>query len=533
MIPRVTSRWLFGWLLLLGLAHAPAARADFAVVSIRSIQDALSDLKYIFKLAGKENEMAQFEGIVQSVLPTSGLDTQRPFGLMVTKPQSDKPPILVFIPINSEADFKSVLQGFNLEIKDFKNGLHALDTPFGLKVYMKFAHRYLFVSEQEETLKGDLPDPMKSLSEAHRNNLMAVSVRFDRISDAEKHKLLTDMDAGMAREKERRPGESEGEYRGRLAGMKIVRDLVEELMRDGKEFGLSFNLDQEKHRLRGDLYMTAKSGSKLAGRIERFGRARSMFHGLTQSSAMSLVMHLPLDEQIRKDFNDLIDVAFQEAMNEEQSMLKKMVAEKVFKTLEPTLKSDLVDLGLMVFGPDEHGHLTGLAALRIREGKKMEELARDLIRNIPEKEKEHFSQDVAKVEGVAIHCIRPPNGNPQAIDMFGAIDVHFAFRDDVFLVAVGKNGLAHLEKALRSLASSSAAGGQHPMKMELHLSQLIGLEKDPEKRAKAKQLAAEIFKDRQQDDVNVTLQGGDAFRLRLDVSTHIVPFVFRLNQTDQ
>ncbi len=530
MILRATSRWLLALMMLAGLAHAPTARAEFAVVSIRSIDQALADVKYVMKMAGKENEFAQVEGIVNSVLPTSGVDTKRPLGVMITKPTNDKPPALLFLPIHSEADLLERLRGFNLEITDLKDGLHSLDTPFGIKLYMKSAHKYLFVTDQQALLKGELPDPLKTLSDAHLNNLFALSVRFDQVPESEKKKLLDEVDRGITREKERKSGESDSEHKGRLVGMQLVRDMIAELLSDGKELGFSMKLDHEKHRLIGDLYMTAKPGSTLAGRIDRFGQARSMFSCLCQSAAISMIMKLPIDDQIRKQFNDLIDTAYQEAMKQEENVVKKVLAEKIFKTLEPTLKSDVVDAAVVAYGPSEEGHLTGLAALRVRDGKKMEELARDLLRNMPEKDKSRFQQDVAKVDNVAIHCIRPPQGDPQAMAMFGSVDIYFAFRDDVFLVAIGKNGQNQMEYALRSLASAGTAKVGNPVQLELHLTQLIGLEKNEEKRSKAKQLASEIFKDKQLDDVNFSLQGGDAFRVHLDASTHILRFLVRLNE---
>src|SRR5262249_11831727 len=146
------------------------------------------------------------------------------------------------------------------------------------------------------------------------------------------------LDQDMKRDSARRDGETDAQHMARVFGMKLVANLAIQLASEGKEFAIAANVDQQQHNLSLDMALVGKPGSKLAQSISAFGSPRSWFSGLAPDAAAYFFVNLPIPADLRKELNGVIDKVVQEALNQEQGPLKKALGEKIFQTLEPTLK---------------------------------------------------------------------------------------------------------------------------------------------------------------------------------------------------
>jgi hypothetical protein len=508
------------------VACAPRVMAQTAVVTVRSINAVIDAGKYGLKMAGHEDKAKEVEGLVSAYLGSDGLkgiDMNRPLGLFVGDiKDKDKPPAVGFVPVSSEQEFIELLGKINVDVTKGQKGVHSIDIPgVGEKVYLRFANSYVYLSDHEANLADALPDPAQLAKTFGRNRLFTSTTRLDQIKEPQRKEIFKEIDNGIERESAKRDNESAAEHQGRLAGMKFVRSVAAAVLNDGKEVFFSLDLDQGKHNFAVDFSLTAKPGTRLADQIQAFASSRSMFGAMAAEAAVHFLMRLPIASELRENLNELMEKSFNDAMQKEQSIVKRALAEKVYKVLEPTLKSDVLDLGAALRGPFEDEKFAVVAAIKVRDGKKIEQLIRDFVKEMQPNERKHVKLDHDKVGDDNVHMIDPPNADPEAKRLFGTAAVYAAFRDDAIFLGLGKHGLDELKKAMRQ-TKSAGAGAAAPMQLELAVSKLALLNKnDMERAVKA---AREAFKDGGQDRVRVTLEGGATLRLHIDISAYLIKF---------
>lgn len=521
-MPNQSNAGRLGMAFLATLLFVAPVQAQWAVASLRSIDHALGDAKYLLKLAGKEEIVTQMDGFLSAYLG-KGIDTKRPLGIYLAG-FGEKPSPVIFLPVTAEGDFVDLLRGFGLNLSDADKGMRTLDLPTGQKLFVRFDRNYAFACDKEEVLKSALPDPAELIGTLGQNNLLALNLRIDQIPGDVRAAFLKEFDKGIQRDMAKRDGEKEAEHQARVVGIKLVANSLLQVLTDGKDLGLALNCDQTNHQFTFDFAFSAKPGSPLASQVNELGAARSMFTGLTANSVASLFLRLPIPAQLRKEMNQLIDKAVQEAMNQEQSPIKKAIAEKVFQTLEPSLKNDTLDLAVAMHGPLGGEKYALLGALQIKEGKKIELLVRDVLQQMPEAEKKaaKVRLDLAKVGDVNIHSFTPPEQpDANAKRIFGSTEIFVAFRDDAVLVSLGQQGEGVLKKALESLAAgkSMAQGTAMPMKAEASITRLLALapEEDQERLAEVTKLLDG------KDRIRATLAAEQGqVRFRAEVSTYLV-----------
>ncbi len=535
---RLCGRFVAGPLaLILAVAAVQPARAEkpVAVVSVKSFDALLGDFKYLMTLAGQGDMANQVDGIINAATGGQGLagfDTKRPFGAMLPMPKDfhGEPPALVFLPVTKQEEFLTFLGQINFPAEKADGGLFKVNTP-AIPVYLRFAHRHVFVSNKEDVLKGELPDPATVLTGAHKDSLLAASINLGVVPRELKQMVIQHMDQELKREAGRGAGRPGFEREAQEAGMKLAREYVVRLIEDSEEVALSANVDQKQHRLVADLALKAKPGSPLAQGFQSFGAGRSMFSGLAQDAAANLLVRVAVPEELRKMQKKIYDLAINEALQKEPDAKKKALAERVLKTLEPTLLSGVVDYGAALRGPLADKKYVIIGAIQVKEGKKIEQLLRDLLKEIPPRERERVKITELSHGGANIHVVTFPGApvDAKAKEIIGEPRVHVAFRDDALFVSVGEHGLEVIKQAIDQAGkTSSAATATAPMQLEASVARLMTLV--PENREKIAAAVQKVFSgaDKDKDRIRLSVQGGDALRLRLELSTVLVKLAAEL-----
>jgi hypothetical protein len=520
--------------LVLGLALSAAApvRAEkpMAVVSVKSFDAVMSDVKYLVTLAGHGDRAQELDGLINALTGgqgIGGLDTKRPFGVIVplTKQLEGDPPAIFFLPVTKDEEFLNFLTQVNFPAQKDQAGLYSLNAPTG-SVYLRFAHKHVFASNKQDLVKGDLPDPAAALTGVHKDNLIAASIRLAQIPNEFKQEIIRQVDEGIERERQKSANKPDIERKAQEAGVKIAREALVGLIEGSDEVTMSMNVDQKQARLSADLTLKAKPGSGLVKRLQSFGAGRSMFAGLARDTAAHLLVRLPVPEEIRKPLRDVLDAGFKEAMQKETDARKKALAERVFKTLEPTLTADVIDLGGVIRGPlaDQKYVLAGAA--QVKDGKKIEQLLRDLLKEVPARERERIKLDHAKHGDVAIHMVQVPDQDVEENfrKNFGQANLFVALRDDALLLSAGDHGLEAIKEAIDQAGkgATGTAAASAPIVLDLSVARLAPL--SPENREQVVAAAQKVFTgaDKDKDRIRVTVQGGDGLNVRLEMSALMV-----------
>ncbi len=93
------------------------------------------------------------------------------------------------------------------------------------------------------------------------------------------------------------------------------------------------------------------------------------------------------------------------------------------------------------------------------------------------------------------------------------------------LMSLGSNGGSQLKLALTELASKKEAVRSVPVQAEMAFARLTPMLQEAQR---VQQAAKDAFKAAGQDRIRVTLHGGEALRLRFDVSAYFIKFAAAL-----
>jgi len=290
---------------------------------------------------------------------------------------------------------------------------------------------------------------------------------------------------------------------------------------------LSFNIDRKEGRLTGDMTFSGHPGSTLAKEIENLGKTRSLFGGLIGSkAAISALLHPTLPEDVRKLIGTDFVEGFKKNVEEEKDAKKREVASKIMEMIEPSLKAGELDLAFSFRGPSKENHYTFLGAVKVKEGKKVEELLREHAKTAPAKDQAKMHFDAETSGEFKIHKFDVQGDfdeKTQAI--LGKHPIYLAIRDDAIFVTGGARGLETIKEALVAQPKTAPTG-----LLEISMSHLAPLilghakggqdQADPEK---MKKLVQDTFKG-DNDKIRVTLQGGEKLKGSLDMSTAVIKF---------
>ena len=279
---------------------------------------------------------------------------------------------------------------------------------------------------------------------------LSLTVRLDRIPPALKEQFSVQLEQGLVAQREKKPGEDEAEYQGRLVGMKLSQDAMNAFVRDGKDLTLDVIIDQKTEFVGLELSTSAIPGSEYAKSLRKLSAMKSKFRGLAANAALSGSAAIPVTQSLRDLMGKSFDQGFEKAMKDGQAddAAKKM-AQEVGPAIRDTLTSDTLDIAMAIQGPVAGASggtptYTGVIAMAVKGGKKLDSAMRQAVKSLPADKAKDIKLDVAKAaDGTPIHKITNAGGDPGPL---GEDTVYAAFRDDMAVLGIGKNGQAGADR---------------------------------------------------------------------------------------
>lgn len=521
-------RWSYLLALLLVVSSIQSAQAQLVTVTVAGVDTLLETVKYGLKMAGKEDMATQIDGLLDALLQNEGfkgIDTKKSLGAYLNKipANATQPPVVVYIPISNEADFLSFLGKLNVTPSKEENGTRSISLPTGQQVYLSFKHGYAFVCLDESEVKNPTnPAKFVAVTAEKGTLLFHVNLSLNEIPKELKDKFLAEVDKGINSEKEKKENEDKVEYQARLAAMNLSRQSLEHLVRDSEAFSVTVALDKNQHVFSFDTTLKPKAGTGLHNEFKQMANSKSNFSSLLEGSPASLALHGIINDALRQDMDMLIDSLVKKGITEEKSLVKKAVMEKVFQALEPTLKSKNYEFTMSMKNSGEGQPMTGLMAIRVKDGKKIEEVVKGLAVEMKERERQAIQFDAEKVNGVNLHVITIPaddKGVKDLTEVFGASKITLAFNDDYIIVGLGKQSTDEVKKFLTQPASSNV--NPSPMQLLIHVKPFARFIKE----APVKKAFETIFTTPESDLIQASVTGGDKLQLKVEVSTHFLKLI--------
>jgi hypothetical protein len=519
---------------VLPAAETLQAKKPTVVVRLQPIDELLANFRYLAGLVGQEEQARQIEGFLKSMAGPKGIegiDTKRPLGVYSTVgAQVIDSTIVALVPVADEQALLDLLRRFEIKAEKGADGLYTVrHTNLPVPVYFRFANRYAYVTAQDESAiaKEKLLPPEQVLP-PNPTAVLALNLNISSIPEAFREEAIKEFQKRLEEEKKKRePNETDIQHKFKEQFVDIIGAQMISLIRDGDAATLSLNIDRKGGELSLDYTLTGKPGSKLAGLIADLTKARSVVAGLVgKNSVFSLTAYAAMSEDLRQALAPVIDEAIREGLKEEKDKAKRELGEKLAKVLVPTLKAAELDLAADLRGPSAKGVYTAVAGIKVKDGAAMDQVMRDLVKEMPAEERAQVKLDVEQAGPVKIHRVdvhKHKDFDAEARKAFGDNPLYFAFRADAVFLALGENGLSALKEAL-----AAPPKPVQPLRLDVSLAPLAQAATEKN----VSQAAQEAFgKGKDNDKVLLLVEGGPALKLRVSVKAPVIQFLSKVAQS--
>ncbi len=500
------------------------------VVRMKSLDGLVDDFRYLAELAEKENEAKQFEGLFKGMVGKNGLegiDTKKPLALYGRiGPNVADSEVVLMVPIADEKAFLALLERTEIKAEKNKDGVYTAsgDKLKELKqtVYFRFANGYAYITFNDAGFiaKDKVLLPAQVLP-TDKLTTLSVTLSIDQIPVELRQIVLGQLELQMGKAKEEAPpNETKVQRDFRYAAVDEVTADVKSLLTDGQDLSLSIDVDRKSEDIALAMTLSGKSGSTLATNFADLGKAKSIGAGLIGSdSAMNVLAHLMISDKLRKALTPVIDEGFKKALADEKDDKKRAMAAKLLKVVEPSLKAGELDFGLNLRGPNANGFYAGVGALKVKDGKALENALKDLLKDASAEDKKDLTLDFEKVKEVSIHRVKPGKDYTEdAKKVFGDNPAYFAFRDDALFLSMGEGGLTAIKEAIASEPKPSKT-----LQMEMAMGRLAKLATEDQQIVLSAAKKA-FAKTKNGDRITLSLEGGKSLKLRVSMKAQLVTF---------
>jgi hypothetical protein len=345
------------------LAPAATARAQAIVVTARSASELADDLEYLIKSVAPDDDptvRATLDALekFKAGAMIKGLDRGRGFGLAVTLPADfpgggGTPSVVAAVPVSDFGQFLDSLKDLGLAVDDkpgvegFSHKVGMGDGPFSLYVLQSRGHA-LFSLTPDGADKLRALDPSSWWKKVRPSTALSVRIQLAELPDAFKSMIIDQMEAQVDKDRERKPGEDEAGFRGRIVGENLGSEGMKNLIQQGDAIALDLDLDRKTSELAIELAVTSRPGTAMSRSLRAFNEKRSHFQGLSPDAALAAWGRIPM----AKEFGDMMSRKLDEETKRGLEKLDSPERKKLLTRFNALVKSNLnapeLDLGLAI-----------------------------------------------------------------------------------------------------------------------------------------------------------------------------------------
>ncbi len=525
---------LLAALALPAAAQDPKSAGPALEVRVRSLNDLLDRAEYLAGLADKEDAAKQFRGVVAAFSNDKegleGLDPARPFGLVaeMTANVADSPTVLM-IPVADETRFLRTLKE-RLELAPEKgaDGAYKLTVPkVNEPVHLRFADGYLFVAARPASLDPAARPVPKAFFDAVDHSVASVRVRLDRIPDDLKAVVLGQVELKLA---DARKAEAEGSLAERKLKALIhdgILSTFKSLADDGKELAFRFAVDPKSDELSAELTLSAKEGSPLAAAFKRAGSrtSRPAAVAAREGAVVRAAVSLEIPTNYARRYEAVVDEVLKEALDKTDENSRPAV-KRVMDAVAPTLRAGILDAAFSLAEGREKGQYAASAAVRVFEGKKLEQLLKDFAAFVPGAVAA-VTFDKETVAGFAVHSVDLKVADEEFVRRFGSRALWLATSAETFAAGIGSQGVPSKDALGAKPANPPLVG------IEVDVARLLPLAEKGLEPARVQEAIKEVFGDGplgERDSVGLAVEAGDKLTLRLTAKGKAVRLAVKLEE---
>ena len=505
--------------------HAQAPKPTPGVVfRMQPINRLVENAFFLAESVGMKEQAKMIEGSLKGLTGPKGIegiDPEKPIGLYGNiGPNLIDSEVVGLIPIADEKTFVEMLGKLNLQAKKGDNGNYVMNIPNSpFPMFFKFKDGYMCATIRDEKGIDDkkLLSPKELLS-VEKTGVMSISLNLSGLPEDLIKNIVPQIELQIAEAKQKKiPGETPAVQKLRNDVSEMLLQFIVQVFTQGDDLTMKVDMDRKAGDIGLGVSFKGKNGSELAKTIAGMGAGKSMGAGMiSKDSVLHMNMNSVIPATARKDFIKVFQEGINKSIEDEKDAGKKGVMEKMAKALAPTLELGTMD-AVMEVRKTSNGKFAFLTAMKIAEGKKIEEVIKLLYKDLPDSEKKKLSLDFAKAGDTNVHKV-DILVQPADVKNFGSEPGYLAISNDVILFAGGEKSLPLVNEALSSSAKPSPI-----FEFEIAFNKAAGLL--TKEFADAVEVAEKIFKENPNSDkLKLTLEGGKELSLKMSMKSTVLTF---------
>ena len=505
--------------------HAQAPKPTPGVVfRMQPINRLVENAFFLAEAVGMKEQAKMIEGSLKGLTGPKGIegiDPEKPIGLYGNiGPNLIDSEVVGLIPIADEKTFVEMLGKLNLQAKKGENGNYVMNIPNSpFPMFFKFKDGYMCATIRDEKGIDDkkLLSPKELLS-VEKTGVMSISLNLSGLPEDLIKNIVPQIELQIAEAKQKKiPGETPAVQKLRNDVSEMLLQFIVQVFTQGDDLTMKVDMDRKAGDIGLGVTFKGKNGSELAKTIAGMGAGKSMGAGMiSKDSVLHMNMNSVIPATARKDFIKVFQEGINKSIEDEKDAGKKGIMEKMAKALAPTLELGTMD-AVMEVRKTSNGKFAFLTAMKIAEGKKIEEVIKLLYKDLPDSEKKKLSLDFAKAGDTNVHKV-DILVQPADVKNFGSEPGYLAISNDVILFAGGEKSLPLVNEALSSSAKPSPI-----FEFEIAFNKAAGLL--TKEFADAVEVAEKIFKENPNSDkLKLTLEGGKELSLKMSMKSTVLTF---------
>jgi hypothetical protein len=521
-------RWLIAAAALFftcGLTQAqPTTTGPTVEVRLRSVNDLVDRIEYVGGLIGKEDLAKQARELIKTLSAdgkgVEGIDPKKPIGVYATLAKEvETSPFVILIPIADEAQFlKAIDTRFGITPEKGPDGTLKATVPLINEMSMRFANGYLYLSPKAKDLDAKTILKPDAYFAKDDGAVLSVLVHIDRVPVELRKFVLGQLELGLNEERKKdEKHETEAEKRLKnlvfdalIAGFKGMTD-------DGKDLSVKLFAEPKSDDLSAEVTFTAKTGSTTAKNFTALGDRTSLPAGIVAAAnpAARGSVKIALTEGLKKEYAAAVDALLADALKKAPADQEEVV-KQIIDAVSPSLKSGELDAAGSLVGPDSKGHYQLVGAVAVKEGKGIEKLLKELVKQYGQFVEGFvtFKFDTETVGDFTLHRIELKQLDEKFEKIFGTGNIWLATSDKYIAFSVEPDG-DMIRKGLKAKPIPVPV-----LAADIRAAKVLPLVQSDLKPDELKALMKDAFGDGPtagKDTIALTIEGGDQLSVKFKV----------------
>lgn len=505
-------------------AEQPEEGVPFVVMTVRSVDAALTDVAWMFDSIQRADMKDVVGGLLSTAGELKGIDRSRPFGQVVflqTDVLPPRPAFIGFVPITNLEDAVKTLSLAPVTARKVtgRNDLYEFleKDSDEIAIVVRVVGSYAFVTADEFRDALDTMPEMEPVINPLGNRYdAAISVRIKAIPEGVRQVFISFLRTQAEIELQRKDEEDEAAYLVRRSNGISALEFIDQLVTQGEDVTLGLNATPEEHNAVFEGTLNATPDSEFAKYLTDVASKTSMFTSLAeQDRPLTINVSWAMNQREKTAAAGLLQAA-QTQLSEgfpETAALPDNPIDRLFESLQATVEAGHFDFFLQAAANESH-EFSIVGGFKLVGGQTFAAALEQFLQQMILKRQEQLSLDPNSAaipeiqpradshQGVTLHkfLARKGSGDEDENRMFGREpDMYVGASSRAFWFVVGgDSALPTLKSTIDTVAEASPtsrpAGGNAPVKATFRVAPWLALPAPERRRARERrELAEESF----------------------------------------